>query len=48
MGEIWAHTDPHQSQADVQVLAAEGARYEGAAREQAFALFDAWYAGVKG
>jgi GMP synthase-like glutamine amidotransferase len=48
MGEIWAHTDPHQSRADVQALAAEGARYEGAAREQAFALFDAWYAGVNG
>jgi GMP synthase-like glutamine amidotransferase len=43
MGQIWAHTDPHQSRADVQILASEGARYEGAAREQAFALFDAWY-----
>jgi GMP synthase-like glutamine amidotransferase len=43
MGEIWGHTDPNQSPADVQVLAREGARYELAAREQAFTLFDAWY-----
>jgi GMP synthase-like glutamine amidotransferase len=43
MGEIWGHSDPHQSPTDVQVLARDGARHEACAREQAFTLFDAWY-----
>jgi hypothetical protein len=43
MGETWADSDPHQSAADVQALAREGARYEASARAQAFVLFDAWY-----
>jgi GMP synthase-like glutamine amidotransferase len=43
MGEIWGHSDPNRSRAGVQALASEGARLEGAARTQAFALFDAWY-----
>lgn len=44
MGEIWGHADASQSRAAVQALAREGARHEGRARTQAFALFDAWYA----
>jgi GMP synthase-like glutamine amidotransferase len=46
MGEIWAHSDPNRSLAEVQTLAREGARYGPPARAQAFALFDAWYAAL--
>lgn len=42
-GEIWAHTDPNRSAADVRGLAADGARADPQAREHAFALFDAWF-----
>jgi GMP synthase-like glutamine amidotransferase len=45
MGEIWAHSDPQMSVPAIQTLAREGARFGPAARAQAFALFDAWYAG---
>ena len=48
MGEIWGHADASQSVSAVRALAREGARCEGPARTQAFALFDAWYARTAG
>lgn len=44
MGASWGRADPNQPAAAVRALAREGARCEGPARPQAFALFDAWYA----
>jgi GMP synthase-like glutamine amidotransferase len=42
IGEIWGHADPDLSLDEVRALARAGTRFGAAAREQAFALFDAW------